>query len=180
MCVIEKKNWKQDWKMATYPWTESLYNSRGSISYSTLGVCNMWKTLLGGEINFRWHHGGQNVISGKENFEERVLKGVSNPGGHHGIAPLGKCHCTFLMPVFCLQFSRIQFSTGSFGSKNLFQSILWCISLTASSQHLCHYRLESKTIAVDFFTLRTLLYPCWTQTSFHRLKWVQFPLTSNF
>ena len=117
MCVIEKKNWKQDWKMATYPWTESLYNSRGSISYSTLGVCNMWKTLLGGEINFRWHHGGQNVISGKENFEERVLKRVSNPGGHHGIAPLGKCHCTFLMPVFCLQFSRIQFSTGSFGSK---------------------------------------------------------------
>ena len=138
------------------------------------------KHYLGGEINFGWHHGGQNVVSGKENFEERVLKGVSNPGGHHGIAPLGKCHCTFLMPVFCLQFSRILFSTGSFGSKNLFQSILWCISLTASSQHFCHYRLESKTTAVDFFTLRTLLYPCWTQTSFHRLKWVQFPLTSNF
>ena len=125
--------------MASYPWTESLYNSRGGISDSTLGVCNTWKTLLGGEINFGWHHEGQNVIWGKENFGEGVLKGVSNPGGHHGIAPWGKCHCIFLMPLFCLQFSRILFSARFFESKKLFRSILWCISLTASRQNFCHY-----------------------------------------
>ena len=95
ICLTKKKNWKQDWKMATYPWAGSLFNSAGGVSYSTLGACNMWKTLLRGRIKFGWHHGGQNVILGKENFGEGVSKGVSNSGGRHGIAAFGKRHCNY-------------------------------------------------------------------------------------
>ena len=104
------------------------------------------------------------------NFSSSVLKGVSNAGGHHGIAQLGKCHNNFLVPVFWPQFSRNLLSAGSFGSKNFFQSIVWCISLRVSTQCFCHYRLGLKTTAVDFFTFSKLLYPHRAQTSSHILK----------
>ena len=45
---------------------------------------------------------GKNVICGKDNFGQGVLKEVSNPVGHHGIAPLGKCHYEVLVPVLWL------------------------------------------------------------------------------
>ena len=44
----------------------------------------------------------KNVISGKDNFGGGVLKGVSNPGRHHEIALLGKCHYKSFVTVFWL------------------------------------------------------------------------------
>ena len=79
MCLIEKKNWKQDWKMATYPWTESLHNSRGSISYSTLGVCNMWKTLFGRRNKLWVTPWGTECRIGKGKFWRKGFKGGFKP-----------------------------------------------------------------------------------------------------
>ena len=89
--------------MVTNPWNGSLYNWCGSISYGTLGVCNMWKTLLVEQrINFGWYHGGAECHMRERKFWRRCCEGVSSPGGHHGVAPLGKCHYNFLVPVFWL------------------------------------------------------------------------------
>ena len=53
-----------------------------------------------------------------------VLEVCSEPRGHHGIAPLDKCHYFLLVPAFWLQFSRILLSAGSVGSKKFFKFIL--------------------------------------------------------
>ena len=82
-----------------------------------------------------WKH----IICGGQ-FLEKGGYALDDTRGYHRIALLGKCHYNFLLPLVWLQFSRIILLI----KRNIFQSIVRCIRLRASTQDFCYYRLGLK------------------------------------
>ena len=117
-----------------------------------------------------WKH----IICGAQ-FLEKGGYTFDDTRGYHRIALLDKCHYNFLLPLLWLQFSGIMLSI----KRNIFQSIVWCIRLRASTQDFCYYRLGLKPTSY-LFTFSKLLYSQHLQTSFHKTQWAQFPLTFHF
>ena len=86
-----------------------------------------------------------------------------------------------LVPELRFQFPMILFLAGSVAKKkSLCMSVVWSISLKVRIHNFCRYRLGSKPIRVDFFTLVLLLYLKRTLLTSYFSKTVSHPLTSNF